>query len=118
MKKEPRELPPVSLHGVVRPSDCLRAYWSKRERDLMLFAPLGRETMRDSRYLADVFCKAVTDELDKRGYDVTTIRFSIKPKRGEQKFASQRLNPTGQGRADCGAYPAPGCCVPDGSENQ
>ena len=22
-------------------------------------------------------------------------------------------NPTGQGRADCGAYPGPGCCVSD-----
>lgn len=31
-------------------------------------------------------------------------------------FAS-RLNPTGQGRSDCGAYPGPGCSVSESKGN-
>ena len=82
------------MNAVVRPSDCLRAYWSKRERDLMLFHPLGQATSCDAHWLSGVFGKQFTDELSSRGYDVTTLRFSVEPKRGEQRFASQRSNVT------------------------
>jgi hypothetical protein len=32
----------------------------------------------------------------------------------EELFEVHQSNPTGQGRADCGAYPAPGCSTPNG----
>lgn len=58
-------------------SDKLKAYWSKRERDLMLDWPAVEGGRSDARFLNSVFDKAFTDELTKRGYDVTTLRFSI-----------------------------------------
>ena len=73
-------------------NDHLHAYWSKQENDLMLYHPLGAQTKCDARMLSEALNKALTDELDRRGYDVTTIRFSIAPKRGDQRFASQRQN--------------------------
>lgn len=74
----------------LKENDKLHAYWSKREKDLMLYYPLGTQTTSDARVLAEHLNKTLTDELDRRGYDVTTLRFSIEPKAGEQRFASQR----------------------------
>lgn len=54
----------------------LRAYWSKRESDLVFDYP----SRLDGRLLYSVFTKEFTDELERRGYDVTTLRFSIKQK--------------------------------------
>lgn len=71
-------------------NDKLHAYWSKSQRDLILYHPLGFQTASDGRILAEHLSKALTDELDRRGYDVRTIRFSIEPKAGDQRFASQR----------------------------
>lgn len=71
-------------------NDKLHAYWSKRERDLMLYHPMGFQTVCDARYIADVLSNEVLKELDKRGYDTTTIKFSIEPKKGNPKFRSQR----------------------------
>lgn len=92
----------------MKPKDKLRAYWSKKENGLMLYHPLGEQTRCDARLLNDAlsakrcfadpgkplgveFDPSLLDELDKRGYDLTTIRFSIEPKRGNQRFASQRI---------------------------
>lgn len=71
-------------------NDKLHAYWSKRENDLVLYHPLGVQTTSDARILANHLSKELTDKLDRRGYDIRTIRFSIEPKAGEQRFASQR----------------------------
>lgn len=73
-------------------NDKLHAYWSKRERDVILYSPLGQQTTCDGAFLAGVFNKAFTDELERRGYDVSTLRFSIAPKQGNERFASQRQN--------------------------
>ena len=70
--------------------DKLRAYWSKRERDIMLFHPLGVSTSSDAHWLSGIFNKQFTDELERRGYDVTTMKFSIEPQKGNTRFASQR----------------------------
>lgn len=74
----------------LKKNDKLHAYWSKRERDLMVNYPLGEQTGTDARVLAECLNKVMTDELDGRGYDVTTLRFSIEPKAGNKRFASQR----------------------------
>lgn len=70
--------------------DKLRATWSKREKDIMLHYPLGFSTRCDGSYLSHIFGKKFTDEMDERGYDITTLKFSIEPKKGDKRFASQR----------------------------
>jgi hypothetical protein len=72
----------------MKAKDKLRAYWSKRE-GLMLAFPIGTQTKCDAGFLCGVLTKEVTDELDRRGYDLNTIKFSIEPKAGNQRFASQ-----------------------------
>jgi hypothetical protein len=59
----------------------LKANWSKRERDVMIHYPRSP----DGHWLAGVFDKSFVDELDRRGYDVTTLRFSVKSKAIEAK---------------------------------
>jgi hypothetical protein len=56
----------------------LRATWSKRERDVMVHYPRSC----DGHWLSSVLNLAFTDELDRRGYDVTTLRFSVARKDG------------------------------------
>ena len=70
--------------------DCLRAYWSKSEKYMMFFHPLGYQTKCDAGYLCGVLNRDVMDELTKRGYDIKTIKFSFQPLCGNEKFASQR----------------------------
>jgi hypothetical protein len=62
------------VEGIVKVArEPLRAYWSKREHDVMI----GYPRKCDGHWLSGVFNKAFTDELTARGYDVTTMRFSI-----------------------------------------
>jgi hypothetical protein len=68
----------------------LRAYWSKKENDLIFSFPLGVGTKNDAHYLYGIFTNEFTQELTKRGYDVATIKFSIEPIKGNPKFVSQR----------------------------
>ena len=71
-------------------NDKLHTYWSKKENDLMVWHPEGAGTRCDGHWLVgSVFVKAFTDELIARGYDVTTMRFSVEPRKGNPKFASQ-----------------------------
>jgi hypothetical protein len=71
-------------------NDKLHVYWSKRESDTMFYSPLGFCTTPDARYMSGVLSREVLEELDKRGYDTTTIKFSIQPKAGNVRFASER----------------------------
>ena len=75
----------------MKASDKLRVTYSKRERDLMMHYPLGFMTKNDGHYLANTFSKAFTDELTQRGYDITTMKFSIEPLAGQTRFAAQRI---------------------------
>lgn len=54
----------------------LRAYWSKRERDLMLDFP-----RKCDGGMLNTALEPLMKELDKRGYDVTTLRFLVKQKK-------------------------------------
>ncbi len=74
----------------MKAADKLRATWSRREDDVMLHYPLGFGTKRDGALLASVFSKEFTAELSGRGYDPTTMKFSVEPKAGDPKFSSQR----------------------------
>lgn len=71
-------------------SDKLRINWSKRENDLMIHFPLGSQTVCDGHLLASML-RDLRPELERRGYDITTLRFEISPKAGHDRFASERL---------------------------
>lgn len=66
----------------------LQAFWSKKERDIMLNYPLGVLTKSDGHWLSGIFNEAFTNELTARGYDVTTLKFSVmvKPELRPDKF--------------------------------
>jgi len=68
-----------STNGTDMSKDGVKVYWSKRERDLMV--DWDREaTGANPRHIIELFPQDVLDELDRRGYDITTLRFSIKKK--------------------------------------
>jgi hypothetical protein len=57
----------------------IRLYWSKRENDLM--ADWDSETSNaNANFLLTVFNKETLESLDRRGYDLTTLRFQIRKK--------------------------------------
>ncbi len=74
----------------MKQEDKLRAYWSKGERDIMLHWPGGESTRADGHYLSGLFDKEFTEEMKRRGYDLRTLKFSIEPMAGNQRFTSQR----------------------------
>jgi hypothetical protein len=76
----------------MRAVDKLRANWSKQENDVMLHWPSGICTKADGHWLSGVFDKAFIKELEKRGYDPQTMRFSVEPKRGNERFTSQKTS--------------------------
>lgn len=69
--------------------DKLRVWWFKRERDMGGWHPLGSQTVCDLSYLLYAL-KPIFAELDRRGYDLTTFKLSIEPKRDSDRFASNR----------------------------
>lgn len=74
----------------MKEKDKLRVFWCKEERTQSFFYPLGNQTKCDGGYLSGVITDKVLAELEERGYDKTTIKFSIEPKKGNERFASQR----------------------------
>lgn len=74
----------------MKATDKLRAYWSKRENDLMLWYPAGSGTKSDVHWLNGQLSKEFTDELTRRGYDVETLRFAVEPLAGNERFVSQQ----------------------------
>ncbi len=68
----------------------LKAFWSKKENDLMIDFPLGIRTNSDGHWLSNIFNETLTNELTDRGYDIETIKFEItvKPQLRPDKFAT------------------------------
>lgn len=64
----------------------LRVSWDKRERTLMFHYPAGSQTKCDGGYLSGIITEEVAKELNRRGYDKTTIKFSIEPKKDSDRF--------------------------------
>lgn len=74
--------------------DKLRLYWDRKERCLGGWHPLGSQTQCDLAWLfGDVMTPAVLAEFKRRGYDPATLRMSIEPLAGNDRFASQRPKP-------------------------
>lgn len=74
---------------VKRRDTTLYAYWSKREKDIMFCYPrkvdgalLHWQFGKHPESLSEPFnlSKTLFQELDARGYDLTTFKFSIKRK--------------------------------------
>lgn len=69
----------------------LRVKYSKRERDIVCEYPKGILTKCDSNYIfSEVFNDEFIEEIKRRGYDITTLKFEIKVdekgERFEEKF--------------------------------
>ena len=74
----------------------LRVTWSKRENDVLVSWPVGLGTKSDAHWLSAKFGRDFTGELIRRGYDMTTMRFSVEPLPGNCKFQSQREDAGGE----------------------
>ncbi len=75
----------------MKAKDKLVVNWSKEERTAMFHYPLGNQTKCAAGYLSGILTDEVLSKLeDYYGYDKTTFRFSIEPKKGNKDFASQR----------------------------
>lgn len=70
--------------------DKLKAHWGKMENDIILTYPHGVGTKSDAHWLSGVFSKEFEAELRNRGYDISTLKFSIAPdlnhKDADRKF--------------------------------
>ena len=69
-------------------ANSLRAFWSKKEKDIMFYWPSGPHTKTDGHFLYGRMSigpfnydgkldTAFLKELEDRGYDLTTLLFSI-----------------------------------------
>ena len=72
--------------------DKFRARWNIKDRDVVCFCPKGSNTFCDAGYFVGNildFDKCI--ELERRGYDLSTLKFEISPQKGNNKFCSQRI---------------------------
>ena len=77
--------PPPSIN------DMLDVCWNKSDEELECFYPEGKDTRNDAEYiLFEIFKTSKCNELKKRGYDLSTLKFSIAPRKGNKKFKSER----------------------------
>ena len=69
----------------IKKKDKLTACWKyDREQgchDLVVNFPLGKQTSADANYLLSMFHEYnFIEEMQRRGYDITTFKFEISPK--------------------------------------
>lgn len=64
----------------------LSAKWSKREKDIVVSWPDGKSTKSDARLLAGIIDDHMLSELDRRGYDIRTLKFEITAKSDHERF--------------------------------
>jgi hypothetical protein len=76
--------------------DKLRVWWSKKQKDYLINCPVGYGTKSDGHWLSIIFNKEFEEELRKRGYDPTTLKFSVEPMAGNMKFHVNRPEMTEQ----------------------
>jgi len=60
----------------MKANEKLRAYWSKRENDIMLYWPSHKS---DGHWLSGIFNDDFRKQMEKRGFDITTMKFEISP---------------------------------------
>ena len=80
-----------------RDAECLRARWSKPERDLSYGWPAGVGTTPDGHMLYAIFAyekvyegRTFIEELKRRGYDVSSLLFSIKKDMTHARWVEDR----------------------------
>lgn len=59
-----------------REKKLLKAKWSKKEEDIMIYYP----SSPDGHWLANMFNKEFQNQLIIRGYDISTLIFSVERK--------------------------------------
>lgn len=67
----------------IKEKDKLRVYWGhdKYDYDLVVSWPMMRQGQCDGGWIfSEVFTEEVRKEFEKRGWDITTLKFSIAPK--------------------------------------
>jgi len=76
--------------------NTLRASWDRRERDVSFGWPDGPQVKPDAHMLYGVFAyekvydgRTFVEELKRRGYDVTTLRFSIMKDPAHPRWAEE-----------------------------
>jgi hypothetical protein len=74
----------------MRKEDKLRVKWSRKENEIKFYFPSGAGTKCDASYLCSLLGPQFIDEMTARNYDITTLKFSIEPMQGSERFASQR----------------------------
>lgn len=74
----------------MKATDKLRVTWCKKEKTVLFHYPLGSQTKCDCGFLSGYITEELANELEERGYDKTTLKFSIEPQKGNERFASQR----------------------------
>ena len=71
--------------------DKLSVCWNDEDQDIECFYPAGVQTMSDANYmLSNILDTAKCKELENRGYDLSTLKFEITPKKGDKRFQSER----------------------------
>ena len=61
----------------------LKAYWSRREKDIVFSYPTKPDGQLLCNALHGIGVKELVAELDRRGYDITTLKFTIKQKEAD-----------------------------------
>lgn len=76
----------------IKKEDKFRVYWDKKENDIMFYHPAGRNTGADGWYYHSyVFTSEFLEEMKRRGYDITTIKFEITPDINNERFENLKL---------------------------
>lgn len=71
--------------------NLLHVRWNEEDEELEFFYPQGKGTMNDAKFLLNgIFKTSNCNELKKRGYALSTLKFSIAPRKGNKKFKSER----------------------------
>lgn len=65
----------------IKNKDKLRVYWDHNEDDLVVSWPITCQGRCDGTWMfLNVFTNDVKKEFERRGWDITTLKFSIEPK--------------------------------------
>ncbi|MDQ3652686.1 MAG: hypothetical protein M3458_20895 [Acidobacteriota bacterium] len=74
--------------------DTLAFGWSATKKALAVGYPLKKwGSVADARFVyQEIFTKKVLDELDRRGYDLSTLKFEIRQTKGTELIRIECLN--------------------------
>ena len=73
----------------MKKEEKLYGKWIKKGFEV--FFPKGDGTKCDYNYVSDFFNRKFFDELQRRGYDIMTFKFSVEPMEYNEKFTAERV---------------------------